>query len=61
MAHVGDWLVSDGIHGWLLFELGQQEVTFGMIGGSPYDNNALKGALDAKIDIDGTIVCGTYS
>jgi len=61
MAHVGDWLVSDGIHGWLLFELGQQDVTFGMIGGSPYDNQALKDALDAKIDIDGTIVCGNYS
>ena len=61
IAHVGDWLVSDGIHGWLLFELGQQEVTFGMIGGSPYDNKALSDALDAKIDIDGTIVCGTYS
>jgi len=61
IAHVGDWLVSDGIHGWLLFELGQQEVTFGMIGGSPYDNQALKDALDAKIDVDGTIVCGSYS
>jgi len=61
MAHVGDWLVSDGIHGWLLFELGQQEVTFGMIGGSPYDNKALGDALDAKIDVDGTIVCGSYS
>jgi len=61
IAHVGDWLVSDGIHGWLLFELGQQEVTFGMIGGSPYDNQALEDALNAKIDIDGTIICGTYS
>ena len=60
-AHVGDWLVSDGIHGWLLFELGQQEVTFGMIGGSPYDNKALAGALDAKIDVNGTIDCGQYA
>jgi hypothetical protein len=61
VAHVGDWLVSDGIHGWLLFELGQQEVTFGMIGGSPYDNTALGEALDAKIDVNGTIDCGQYS
>jgi hypothetical protein len=61
IAHVGDWLVSDGIHGWLLFELGQQEVTFGMIGGSPYDNTALAGALDAKIDVNGTIDCGQYA
>jgi hypothetical protein len=61
IAHVGDWLVSDGIHGWLLFELGKQDVTFGMIGGSPYDNTNLKAALDAKIDVDGTIDCGLYS
>ena len=61
MAHVGDWLVSDGIHGWILFELGQQDVTFGMIGGSPYDNDALGAALDEKISVGDTIDCGSYS
>lgn len=61
IAHVGDWLVSDGIHGWLLFELGQQDVTFGMIGGSPYDNANLKAALDDKISVGDTIDCGNYS
>lgn len=60
-AHVGDWLVSDGIHGWLLFELGQQDVTFGMIGGSPYDNTALATELNNKIGKGDTIDCGTYS
>ena len=61
IANVGDWLISDGIHGWLLFELGQQDVTFGMIGGSPYDNKALEDALNAKIDVSGTIDCGLYT
>lgn len=61
MAHVGDWLVSDGIHGWLLFELGQQDVTFGAIGGSPYDNQALEAALNEKISVGDTIDCGSYS
>ena len=61
MAHVGDWLVSDGIPGRLLFELGQQDVTFGRIGGSPYDNKALEDALNAKSDVDGTIDCGQYT
>lgn len=61
MAHKGDWLVSDGIHGWILFELGQQDVTFGMIGGSPYDNAALGDELNDKISVGDTINCGTYS
>ena len=61
MAHVGDWLVSDGIHGWILFELGQQDVTFGMIGGDAYDNQNLAGHLNAKLDVDGTIDCGNYT
>jgi hypothetical protein len=61
MAHKGDWLVSDGIHGWILFELGQQDVTFGMIGGSPDDNAALKAALDSKIAVGDTIDCGQYT
>lgn len=60
MAHKGDWLVSDGIHGWILFELGQQDVTFGMIGGSPYDNAALGTELNDKISVGDTINCGTY-
>jgi hypothetical protein len=61
MAHKGDWLVSDGIHGWILFELGQQDVTFGMIGGSPDDNAALKAALESKIAVGDTIDCGQYT
>ena len=60
-ANVGDWLVSDGIHGWLHLEIGQGDVTFSMIQGDPDDNVALKAALDAKLNRDGdTIDCGRY-
>ena len=60
-ANVGDWLVSDGIHGWLHLEIGQGDVTFSMIQGDPEDNVKLKAALDAKLNKDGdTIDCGRY-
>lgn len=60
-ANVGDWIVSDGIHGWLHLELGQGAVTFGMLEGSARDNDDLKSELDAKMDADGaTIDCGRY-
>ena len=60
-ANVGDWLISDGIHGWILMELGQQDVVFSQIGGDPYDNEKLGLALDEKISVGDTIDCGTYS
>jgi hypothetical protein len=60
-ANVGDWIVSDGIHGWLHLELGQGSVTFGMIEGAARDNADLESELDAKMDADGaTITCGRY-
>ena len=60
-ANVGDWLVSDGIHGWLHLELGQGSVTFGMIEGAARDNADLAAELDAKMDAEGaTIDCGRY-
>ena len=60
-ANVGDWLVSDGIHGWLHLEIGQGDVTFSMIQGEPEDNTKLKASLDAKLNKDGdTIDCGRY-
>ena len=60
-ANVGDWLVSDGIHGWLHLELGQGDVTFSMLQGEPEDNDKLKASLDAKLNKDGdTIDCGRY-
>jgi hypothetical protein len=60
-ANVGDWLVSDGIHGWLHLELGQGAVTFSMIEGSARDNADLEAELDKKMDAEGaTINCGNY-
>ena len=60
-ANVGDWLVSDGIHGWLHLEIGQGDVTFSMIQGEPEDNDKLKASLEAKLNKDGdTIGCGRY-
>jgi hypothetical protein len=60
-ANVGDWIVSDGIHGWLHLELGQGSITFGMIEGAARDNADLESELDAKMDADGaTITCGRY-
>lgn len=60
-ANVGDWIVSDGIHGWLHLELGQGSVTFGMIEGAARDNADLAAELDAKMDAEGaTIDCGRY-
>ena len=61
-ANVGDWLVSDGIHGWIHLELGNVPVTFSMIGGSARDNDDLAAELDLKMDADGaTITCGNYN
>ena len=61
-AFVGDWLVSDGIHGWLHLELGNVPVTFSMIGGKARDNDDLDAELDLKLDADGaTIECGNYN
>ena len=61
-ANVGDWLVSDGIHGWIHLELGNVPVTFSMVGGKARDNADLEAELDLKMDADGaTISCGNYS
>lgn len=61
LASVGDWLVSDGIHGWIHLELGNAPVTFSMIEGAARDNTDLDAELDLKMDADGaTISCGNY-
>jgi hypothetical protein len=61
-ASYGDWLVSDGVHGWIHLELGNTNVTFSMIGGSARDNDDLEAELDLKMDADGaTIECGNYN
>lgn len=60
-AHVGDWLVSDGQHGWILFSFGMDAVNWGMIGGDLTNQSDLVEEFDKHIKFTDTIDCGTYS
>lgn len=60
-AAVGDWLVSDGIHGWILMSFGNEHVTWGTIGGNIENQSDLKAALDSKLGKGETIDCGSYN
>lgn len=60
-AHVGDWLVSDGIHGWILFSFGMDAVNWGMIGGDIESQEDLMAKFDEYIKHTDTINCGTYT
>lgn len=59
-ALVGDWLVSDGQHGWILFSFGMEAVNWGMIGGDIENQEDLMDLLDLYIKHSDTINCGTY-
>ena len=60
-AAVGDWLVSDGVHGWILMAFGNEHVTWGTIGGNIENQSDLKAALDSKLGKGETIDCGSYN
>lgn len=60
IAHVGDWLVSDGVHGWILFSFGMETVNWGMIGGDIENQEDLKELLELYIKHTDTITCDTY-
>lgn len=60
-AAVGDWLVSDGVHGWILMSFGNEHVTWGTIGGTLENQTDLKDALDSKLAKGETIDCGSYN
>lgn len=60
-AAVGDWLVSDGVHGWILMAFGNEHVTWGTIGGSIENQSDLKAALESKVGKGETIDCGSYN
>ena len=60
-AAVGDWLVSDGVHGWILMSFGNEHVTWGTIGGNIENQSDLKAALDSKLGKGETIDCGSYN
>ena len=60
-AYPGDWLISDGVHGWVLFEFHTDATVWGQIGGDIANQTDLQGALDLKFDADGgTLECGRY-
>lgn len=60
---VGDWLICEGTSYVAAF-YGLETVSFGQIAGDPYDNDALKAALDAKLSkeddvLEGGVYIGT--
>jgi predicted Zn-dependent protease with MMP-like domain len=58
---VGDWLICDGTK-YVLASYQMETVSFGQLAGDPYDNDALKAALEAKVSRDNDkIEGGTYS
>jgi hypothetical protein len=60
-AYPGDWLVSDGIHGWILFGFHTDQTLWGMIGGEVTNQTDLMEYLAATyLAKDGTIDGGTY-
>ena len=60
-AHVGDWLVSDGQHGWILMSFGMDAVNWGMIGGKLSNQSDLVAEFEKYLKKADTIDCGTYS
>jgi hypothetical protein len=61
MAFVGDWLVSDGIHGWVLFSFHTDSTQWGMIGGDIGLQDDLQAQFTTKVGVDDTIGGGNYN
>jgi len=59
-AQNGDWLVSDGTHGWILMSFGGDHVTWGTIGGNIDSQTDLQDQFATKLGVDDTIEGGTY-
>lgn len=61
MAYSGDWLVCDGIHGWILMSFGGDHVSWGTIGGNIENQEDLQDALKLKLQAGDTLDGGTFS
>ena len=61
MAQNGDWLVSDGTHGWILMSFGGDHVTWGAIGGNIENQEDLMDQFDLYLKKGETIDCGSYN
>ena len=60
-AQNGDWLVCDGVHGWILMQFGGDHVTWGAIGGDINSQEDLMLKFEDYIAKTDTINCGQYS
>ena len=56
-VYVGDWLICDSSK-YMLASYQMENVSFEQLGGDPYDNDALKAALEAKISRDNDVIEG---
>ena len=61
MAYSGDWLVCDGVHGWILMSFGGDHVSWGTIGGNLENQTDLKEALDKKLEGGDTLDGGRFA
>lgn len=61
MAYSGDWLVSDGVHGWVLFEFHTESTLWGMIGGDISLQEDLQAQFATKVGVDDTLGGGNYN
>ena len=60
-AQNGDWLVSDGTHGWILMSFGGDHVTWGAIGGNIENQDDLMSEFEKYLLKGETIDCGSYN
>ena len=56
----GDWLVCDGIHGWILMSFGGDHVAWGAIGGNIESQTDLQEALATKLEEGDTLDGGKF-
>ena len=59
-AQNGDWLVCDGIHGWILMSFGGDHVAWGSIGGNIENQTDLQEALATKLEEGDTLDGGRF-
>ena len=60
-AQNGDWLVCDGVHGWILMSFGGDHTSWGAIGGDINNQTDLMEEFAKYIKHTDTINCGTYT
>ena len=59
-AQNGDWLVCDGVHGWILMSFGGDHVAWGSIGGDITNQEDLMAELDKKVEEGDTLDGGRF-